>query len=81
MTALEASLSVVTTTMVGLFALQVDFFILQRGRVPDGLFAYERNTPKDMLFLGPGEELWVLVRFGAHRGEADDHLVPLPAWV
>jgi hypothetical protein len=42
--------------------VQVDFFILQRGPVEDGLFAYERNTPKDMLFLGPGEEIWVLTR-------------------
>lgn len=35
---------------------------MQRGKVPEGLFAYERLVPKDMLFLGPGEELWVLVR-------------------
>lgn len=46
--------------------VQVDFFILQRGRVDDGLFAYERNTPKDMLFLGPGEELWVITRYVSH---------------
>lgn len=43
----------------------VDFFILKRGKPTDpddGLFAYERNVPKDMLFLGPGEDLWVLTR-------------------
>lgn len=41
---------------------QVDFYILQRGLVQDGLFAFERNAPKDMLFLGPSQDLWVLVR-------------------
>ena len=42
----------------------VDFYILQRGKnqAGDGLFSFERMTPKDMLFLGPGEDLWVLTR-------------------
>jgi hypothetical protein len=36
---------------------------------PDGLFAYERNVPKDVLYLGPSQEVWVIARFGAHRGD------------
>ena len=33
----------------------VDFFVLQRGNNAgsDGLFAFERDTPKDVVFLGP----------------------------
>ena len=52
--------------LVIMFCVQhlVDFFILQRGNVAgsDGLFAFERDTPKDMLFLGPSQEIWVLAR-------------------
>lgn len=42
----------------------VDFYILQRGKnqAGDGLFSFERMTPKDMLFLGPGQDLWVIAR-------------------
>lgn len=42
----------------------VDFFILQRGNVAgnDGLFAFERNAAKDIIFLGPAQEVWVIAR-------------------
>jgi hypothetical protein len=41
----------------------VDFFVLQRGNnAGDGLFAFERNTPKDVIFLGPSQEMWVIAR-------------------
>jgi len=42
----------------------VDMFILQRGNVAggDGLFAFERNAAKDIVFLGPSQEVWVLAR-------------------
>jgi hypothetical protein len=36
---------------------------------PDGLFAFERNVPKDVMYLGPSQVLWVIARFGAHRGD------------
>jgi hypothetical protein len=35
---------------------------MQRGRVDDGLFAYERLMPKDMLFLGPSQDIYVIAR-------------------
>jgi hypothetical protein len=46
----------------------VDFYILQRGNnlaptTVDGLFAFERNAPKDMLFLGPGQDIWAIARY------------------
>lgn len=60
----------------------VDFFILQRGNNPeepaiidpiaaantdvDGLFAYERNAPKDVLYLGPSQVMWVIARYEPH---------------
>lgn len=44
----------------------VDFFVLQRGArsVPgaEGLFSFERNSPKDVVFLGPSNELWLIAR-------------------
>jgi hypothetical protein len=41
----------------------VDFFVLQRGdRGFDGLFSFERNVAKDVIFLGPGQEMWVISR-------------------
>jgi hypothetical protein len=42
----------------------VDFFVLQRGNQAgsDGLFAFERNAAKDIIFLGPSQEVWVIAR-------------------
>jgi hypothetical protein len=61
----------------------VDFFILQRGDrgfagLVDGLFPYERNSAKDILYLGPGQEMWVIARFGPHRGKAVSVVLRLP---
>lgn len=56
--------------MLHVMSFQVDFFILKRGKPNDpvdGLFAYERGVPKDMLFLGPGEDIWVLTRCAPTR--------------
>jgi hypothetical protein len=43
---------------------------LQRGdsEGPDGLFEYERDGPKDVVYLGPSQRIWLIARFGAHRG-------------
>jgi len=48
----------------------VDFFVLQRNdnTGTDGLFAYERMVPKDVVYLGPGQDIYMIARFGAHRG-------------
>jgi len=55
----------------------VDFFLTYRkGGVaqfthatgPDGLADYERLAPKDVVFLGPGETLRVVARYGPHGG-------------
>jgi hypothetical protein len=47
----------------------VDFYILKRENNVDGLRVYERESPKDVLYLGPGEKMWVIARFGAHKGD------------
>jgi hypothetical protein len=49
----------------------VDFFVLQRGNQAgsDGLFAFERNAPKDIIFLGPSQEVWVIARYVGARGD------------
>jgi len=47
----------------------VDFYILKRDNSPDGLRYYEQESPKDVLYLGPGEKMWVIARFGAHKGD------------
>jgi hypothetical protein len=46
----------------------VDFFILKR-EGDNGLQPYEKLTPKDVMYLGPSNKLWVLARFGAHKGD------------
>lgn len=42
----------------------VDFFVMQRGNNAgtDGLFAFERDTPKDVVFLGPSQTIWLIAR-------------------
>ena len=52
----------------------VDFFVLQRGNndtlltplelnsPANGLFAFERHTPKDVVYLGPSQTIWLLAR-------------------
>lgn len=46
----------------------VDFYILQRDG-GDGLQTFEKLTPKDVMYLGPSNKLWVIARFGAHKGD------------
>lgn len=53
----------------------VDFFLLKRDRetiggiVPIGLRTNEIWSPKDVFYLGPSEVVYVLARFGAHKGD------------
>ena len=53
----------------------VDFFLLRRDRdvvggvQSVGLRTNEILSPKDVFYLGPSETIYVLVRFGAHKGD------------
>jgi bilirubin oxidase len=53
----------------------VDFFLMRRDREiiggiePVGLRTNEILSPKDVFYLGPSEEIYVLARFGAHKGD------------
>lgn len=53
----------------------VDFFILKRdketlgGIVPLNLRSNEIWSPKDVFYLGPSEIVYVLARFGPHKGD------------
>ena len=52
----------------------VDFFLLRRKGgastdVNNGLRTNEIWSPKDVFYLGPSEEVYVLARFGAHKGD------------
>lgn len=53
----------------------VDFFLLRRDREiiggiePVGLRTNEIWSPKDVFYLGPSEVVYVLARFGAHKGD------------
>jgi hypothetical protein len=50
----------------------IDFFILAR-KDADGVFAPDlygpHGAPKDVMYLGPGETIYVIARFGPHKGE------------
>lgn len=46
----------------------VDFYILKREGAA-GLTDYEQLTPKDVFYLGPGNKVWTIARFGAHKGD------------
>lgn len=47
----------------------IDFFILQRDGSKYGLQSYEELSSKDVFYLGPGETIWTIARFGAHKGD------------
>jgi FtsP/CotA-like multicopper oxidase with cupredoxin domain len=53
----------------------VDFFLLRRdkevlgGIQPLGLRTNEMFSPKDVFYLGPSEVIYVLARFGPHKGD------------
>jgi len=50
----------------------IDFFILLR-ESNGGVIAPDdygmAGAPKDVMYLGPGETIWVIARFGPHKGE------------
>lgn len=46
----------------------VDFYIIDRDR-DGGLHDYEKLSPKDILYLGPSQKIFVLIRFGPHKGD------------
>jgi len=53
----------------------VDFFIVKREKETLGIIqpmvvrAYELLSPKDVFYLGPSEVIYVVARFGAHKGD------------
>lgn len=47
----------------------IDFFLLKREGSNYGLQPYEDRSSKDVFYLGPGETIWVIARFGAHKGD------------
>jgi FtsP/CotA-like multicopper oxidase with cupredoxin domain len=52
----------------------VDFFLLKRKggvstEINNGLRTNEILSPKDVFYLGPSEEIYVLARFGPHKGD------------
>jgi len=46
----------------------VDFYLLKR-EGGKGIEFYENLTPKDVFYLGPGDKVWTIARFGAHKGD------------
>ncbi len=46
----------------------VDFFVLKRDNA-NGVRTYEKLVAKDVFYLGPANNVYVLVRFGAHKGD------------
>lgn len=46
----------------------VDFFILRRDG-EYGVRLFEKDSPKDVFYLGPSNEVWVIARFGPHKGD------------
>ncbi|UJR17736.1 hypothetical protein I4U23_004634 [Adineta vaga] len=46
----------------------VDFYIIRRDR-DGGLKTYENMSPKDIIYLGPSQKVWVIIRFGPHKGD------------
>lgn len=46
----------------------VDFIMLKR-EGDYGLQSYEDKSSKDVMYLGPSNTVWVIARFGAHKGD------------
>ena len=46
----------------------VDFFIIKRDG-DSGVRSYEQMSPKDVLYLGPSQKIYVIARFGPHKGD------------
>jgi FtsP/CotA-like multicopper oxidase with cupredoxin domain len=48
----------------------VDFYVIKReGGDNLGVRAYEQFSPKDVFYLGPSNTIYVVARFGAHKGD------------
>lgn len=48
----------------------IDFFLIRRkGGDNLGVRAYEQFSPKDVFYLGPSNTVYVVARFGAHKGD------------
>jgi FtsP/CotA-like multicopper oxidase with cupredoxin domain len=48
----------------------IDFFLIRRvGGDGNGVRAYEQFSPKDVFYLGPGTDVYVVARFGPHKGD------------
>lgn len=47
----------------------IDFFLLKREGSKFGLQPYEERSSKDVFYLGPSNTIWVIARFGAHKGD------------
>ena len=48
----------------------IDFFLIKReGGDNKGVSAYEQFSPKDVFYLGPSNTVYVVARFGAHKGD------------
>lgn len=46
----------------------VDFFLLKREGERE-IQSYENLAAKDVMYLGPSNTIWVIARFGAHKGD------------
>jgi FtsP/CotA-like multicopper oxidase with cupredoxin domain len=46
----------------------IDFFLIKR-EGDFGLQPYEDRGSKDVMYLGPSNTIWVIARFGAHKGD------------
>ena len=48
----------------------IDFFLIRReGGDGKGVRSYEQYSPKDVFYLGPSNIVYVVARFGAHKGD------------
>ena len=47
----------------------IDFFVIKRIGAGNGVREYENMSPKDVFYLGPSNTIYVVARFGAHKGD------------
>ena len=47
----------------------VDFIMLKRENSDFQLQSYEDKSSKDVIYLAPSDTIWVIARFGAHKGD------------
>ena len=46
----------------------VDFYVIKRNGA-NGVRTFEQAVPKDVFYLGPSNDVFVIARFGAHKGD------------